>query len=146
MMATGAPDILPRLVTLSAITVSLTVVMVALAAYWMTRFMLVTQLDNELLDVATVTAGPIAQDVEGMGALNADALRSANVTLMLLSSNGRAQQVPGVTVTLEPGDQVGQLPGHPGQFISGSSGAGGPAGRRLRRLRHSGQSVSRSGA
>lgn len=94
-----------RLVTLSAITVSLIVVMVALAAYWMTRFMLVNQLDNELLDVATVTAGPIAQDVEGMGALNADALRSANVTLMLLSSNGRAQQVPGVTVTLEPGDQ-----------------------------------------
>ena len=77
-----------RLVFLSALAVSLAVVMVALAAYWMTRFMLINQLDNELLDVATVTATPIAADVESMGGLNADALRAASVTLLLVSSDG----------------------------------------------------------
>ncbi|MFC6358812.1 HAMP domain-containing sensor histidine kinase [Luteococcus peritonei] len=79
--------------------------MVALAAYWMTRFMLVNQLDNELLDVATVTATPVAADVESMGDLNADALRAANVTLLLVSSDGSARGIPGATITLEPGDE-----------------------------------------
>ena len=93
-----------RLVFLSALAVSLAVVMVALAAYWMTRFMLIKQLDNELLDVATVTATPIAADVESMGGLNADALRAASVTLLLVSSDGSARGIPGAPVTLEPGD------------------------------------------
>ena len=86
------------------LAVSLAVVMVALAAYWMTRFMLINQLDNELLDVATVTATPIAADVESMGGLNADELRAASVTLLLVSSDGSARGIPGAPVTLEPGD------------------------------------------
>ncbi|GAB2490311.1 HAMP domain-containing sensor histidine kinase [Luteococcus sediminum] len=94
-----------RLVWLSALSVSIAVLLVAIAAYLMARISLYDQLDNELTDVASYTAGPIASDLEGMGGLNAGALRAANVSLMLLGSDGRSKQVPGTTVTLQPGPQ-----------------------------------------
>ncbi|ROR54566.1 two-component system sensor histidine kinase MprB [Luteococcus japonicus] len=94
-----------RLVWLSVLSVSATVLMVATGAYWMTRFSLYNQLDDELIDVAAYSAAQIQTDVEGMGGLNTSALRAANVTLMLLASDGRAQQVRGASVALEPGDE-----------------------------------------
>ncbi|MEL4503398.1 HAMP domain-containing sensor histidine kinase [Luteococcus sp. H138] len=78
--------------------------LVSTGAYWMTRFSLYNQLDNELIDVASFSAAQIEQDVESMGGLNADALRAANVTLMLLASDGKVQQVNGASTPMEPGD------------------------------------------
>ena len=97
------PSLSRRLVTLSMLSVSVVVLMVALGAYWATRFSLYNQLDNELFEVASYTAGPIASDVENMGGLNSDALHAANVTLILLGSDGSAQEVPGQGSALTPG-------------------------------------------
>lgn len=101
---TRRPSLTRHLVLLAMSSVGCAVLMLSLAAYGVTRISLYTHLDNELIDVAGYTAGPIASDVENMGGLNSDALRAANVTLVLLGSNGRVQQVPGATLTLDPGD------------------------------------------
>ncbi|MEL4358825.1 MULTISPECIES: sensor histidine kinase [unclassified Luteococcus] len=115
-----------RLVRLTVMSVSLAVMLVAIAAYWMTRLSLYTQLDNELVDVAAYSAAQIEQDVESMGGLNAGALRAANVTLMLLASDGKVQQVNGATVALEPGDDelaVARLQqGTTARTVTGSTG------------------------
>ncbi|MGO4956942.1 ATP-binding protein [Luteococcus sp. Sow4_B9] len=83
--------------------VSLAVLLISVAAYWMTRISLYDQLDNELIDVASYISGPIEADLEGMGGLNSDALRAANVALLLLGSDNQAQDVPGTAVTIQWG-------------------------------------------
>ncbi len=91
------------IVTLTAISVSVAVLLVGLGAYWMTRWSLYDQLDTELTDVAQYTAGPISNDLENMGGLDAQALRTVNATLLLVGADSKVIRVPGETISLEPG-------------------------------------------
>ncbi|HSN43134.1 MAG TPA: ATP-binding protein, partial [Propionibacteriaceae bacterium] len=89
---------------LSAFSVALAVVLMGLLAYATARSSLYTQLDNELIGVANFEAGPIAADLENMGGLDSDALRAANVRLMLVRSDGTIRRIEGETTLLIPGD------------------------------------------
>lgn len=93
-----------HLVLLTVLSVGIAVLMVAMGAYLATRVSLYSTLDAELVDIASYTAGPIASDVENMGGLNADALRSANAQLALVRADGTVQGVQGVTMNFTPGD------------------------------------------
>ncbi|WP_420176975.1 HAMP domain-containing sensor histidine kinase [Luteococcus sp. OSA5] len=84
-------------------SVSLAVVLISVAAYVTARVSLYEQLDNELIEVASYISTPIESDIEGMGGLNSDALRAANVALLLLGSDNKATEVPGTAVTIEWG-------------------------------------------
>ncbi|MDA8437914.1 MAG: HAMP domain-containing sensor histidine kinase [Propionibacterium sp.] len=82
-----------------------TVLAVAVTAYIVTRTSLLNQLDNELITVAGFMSPRIADDVEGMGGLNNDALNAANVALFVLQANGDVIRVQDATVNLDPGPQ-----------------------------------------
>lgn len=92
-----------RVVWLTAIAVGMAVLMVGLGAYFMTRWSLYDQLDQELTDIAQYSAQPLSTDVETMGGLDAQALRTVNATLMLVRSDGKVIRVPGETVSLVAG-------------------------------------------
>jgi two-component system sensor histidine kinase MprB len=62
-------------------------------------------LDAELVDIAAVTANWVAVDIEGMGGLDSNALKAANVTVMLLRPDGRLTTLPGEEVSLNPGSE-----------------------------------------
>ena len=90
---------------LSATSVALAVVLMGFIAYATVRVSLYRQLDNELVDIANFELAPISADLENMGGLNSDALRAANVRLMLLRSDGTIKRVEGETTLLTPGDR-----------------------------------------
>jgi len=88
---------------LVAAAVASAVALTGVAAWLITRFTVYNQLDSELVDVAAVTATWVAEDIEGMGGLDTNALKAANVTVMLVRADGRISTLPGETVTLVPG-------------------------------------------
>lgn len=90
-----------RIVWLTALAVALSVGIAGLAAYASTQISLYAQLDSELLSIATLTASPISQDIKSTGGITADALKTANVVLMLVKSNKDAVRLPGETVTFD---------------------------------------------
>ncbi len=92
-----------RTMLLTSITVAVSVIMVGLAAWWITRWSLLEQLDNELIELAAFTSGPISADLENMGGLDSGALRSVNVVLIVLRADGDTQRVEGSNVDLAPG-------------------------------------------
>ena len=64
------------------------------------------QLDSELIDVAAVTADWVAVDIEGMGGLDNNALRAANVTVMLVRADGPSPpRLPGERLDLVSGPE-----------------------------------------
>ena len=94
-----------RLAALTAAAVASAVALTGVAAWLITRITIYNQLDNELVDIAAVTANWVAVDIEGMGGLDTNALKAANVTVMLVRSDNRTSTLPGATVTLVPGVQ-----------------------------------------
>ncbi len=78
-----------RLMALISVAVASAVAITGVAAYLITTFAIYDQLDNELLAVAGVTSKWIANDAETLGGLNSEALATANVTVMLVRSDGR---------------------------------------------------------
>ncbi len=92
-----------RIAVLVAAAVASAVALTGVAAWLITRVTVYNQLDSELVDVAAVTANWVAVDIEGMGGLDTNALKAANVTVMLVRADGRTSTLPGATVTLVPG-------------------------------------------
>lgn len=89
-----------RIVMLTTFTVAFTVVVVGVAASLITRWSLYDQLDRELIDVAGYSRITISSEFETMGGLNSEALRAANVTLVVVRSDGELVRVPGEQVSL----------------------------------------------
>ncbi len=94
-----------RLAVLVAAAVASAVALTGVAAWLLTNLAVYNQLDSELVDVAAVTANWVAVDIQGMGGLDTNALKAANVTVMLVRADGRVTTLPGETVTLVPGVQ-----------------------------------------
>lgn len=92
-----------RLAVLVALAVATAVALTGVAAWLITRVTVYNQLDSELVDVAAVTANWVAVDIEGMGGLDTNALKAANVTVMLVRADNRVSTLPGATVSLVPG-------------------------------------------
>lgn len=88
------------LVQVISLSIFATVLLVSLAAYWVTRYTLLHELDAELTSVAGYAAPKISSDVAGMGGLDNDALASANVILFVVKPDGSELQVPHNQVTL----------------------------------------------
>lgn len=80
-----------------------TVFIVAVAAFAVTRWSLLNQLDTELTTVAGYMSPSIANDLEGMGGLNDDALNAANVSVFVLKPDGATVRVQDASVNLQPG-------------------------------------------
>lgn len=94
-----------RIVWLTALAVAISVGMSGVGAYVATQVSLYAQLDAELLSVANITAASVSQDIESTGGLNVDALKAANVVLVLVKSNKDEVPIPGENVTFDIGPQ-----------------------------------------
>ena len=94
-----------RIVWLTALAVAISVAVTGIGAYATTQISLYAQLDSELLSVANITAAAVSQDIDSTGGLNADALKAANVVLVLVKSNKDQVSIPGETVTFDIGPQ-----------------------------------------
>ncbi len=94
-----------RLAVLVAAAVASAVALTGVAAWLITRVTVYNQLDSELVDVAAVTANWVAVDIEGMGGLDTNALKAANVTVMLVRADNRLSTLPGATVSLVAGPE-----------------------------------------
>lgn len=90
---------------LSAIMVAVSVLVIGLIANFYAQFALRNQVDRELVSVAAYAAGPIGSDVAGMGGLNTSALSAANVTLLLLRTDGQITRVPDARPVIDPGPE-----------------------------------------
>jgi two-component system, OmpR family, sensor histidine kinase MprB len=86
---------------LISVAVASAVAITGVAAYLITTFAIYNQLDQELLDVADLTSQWIAGDAESLGGLNSEALSTANVTVMLVRSDGRTINPAGDGAKLE---------------------------------------------
>lgn len=89
-----------RLMALISVAVAGAVAITGVAAYLITTFAIYNQLDRELLAIADLTGQWIAGDAESLGGLNSEALATANVTMLLVRSDGRRIAPPGNGVTL----------------------------------------------
>ncbi len=92
-----------RIAVLVALAVATAVALTGVAAWLITRVTVYNQLDSELIDVAAVTANWVAVDIEGMGGLDTNALKAANVTVMLIRADNTVSTLPGASVSLVPG-------------------------------------------
>mgnify|MGYP000518823442 CR=1 FL=1 len=92
-----------RLIWLTALTVAATVSLTGLALYLTTRQSLYDQLDAELVQSATQISQRVGGDITSAGGLNADALRSANVVLVIVQANLNRTGISGETVAYETG-------------------------------------------
>jgi two-component system sensor histidine kinase MprB len=86
---------------LISVAVASAVAITGIAAYLITTFAIYDQLDRELLAVADLTTHWIAGDAESLGGLNSEALATANVTVMLVRSDGRMISPTGDGARLE---------------------------------------------
>jgi two-component system sensor histidine kinase MprB len=91
-----------RLTALVSAAVAGAVAITGVAAYIITTVAVYNQLDGELFDIAAVTSNWIRGDTESMGGLNNDALATANVTMMLVSSDNSEIYPPGPGSHLVP--------------------------------------------
>lgn len=92
-----------RLARITASGVALAVFFLGFATYFSARESMYSQLDQELVEIASYAAGPISADVEGLGGLNASALQSANVSLALVRTDGQVWRVQGMRASINPG-------------------------------------------
>lgn len=95
-----AATIQQRLTLLTTVAVFVGVMVTCVAAWVLTRWTMYDQLDQELTGIAASLREPIINDLESMGGLNADALRTANVTLAIVGADGLVTRVPGESRTL----------------------------------------------
>nr|WP_231747346.1 ATP-binding protein [Auraticoccus cholistanensis] len=96
----GAPSLGRRISVLTALAVACTVLITGLGGWLVTRVSLYQQLDDELIEVATVTSESVAADISTLGGLDAEALRTVNVSLLVLRSDGAVMRVPGAPTSL----------------------------------------------
>ncbi|HRL49005.1 MAG TPA: HAMP domain-containing sensor histidine kinase [Propioniciclava sp.] len=92
-----------RLAIAIAIAIATAVAVTGVAAYALTLVTVYNQLDAELVDVANITSGALAEDLENMGGIDTSTWRAANVIVMLVRSDNHTIAMPGRQVTLELG-------------------------------------------
>ncbi len=85
---------------LVAAAVASAVAVTGVAAYIATAVAVYGQLDDELIQVASLTSKWVAGDAQSLGGLNADALTAANATVMLVRSDNQAFAPEGTTSKL----------------------------------------------
>lgn len=94
-----------RLATLIASAVAAAVAVTGISAYFLTLLTVYDQLDNELIEVASITSGVLAEDLENLGGVDPSAWQAANVIVMLIRSDNHVITMPGRQVTLELGPE-----------------------------------------
>lgn len=94
-----------RLAALIALAIAAAVAVTGVAAFSMTLVTVYSQLDNELVDVANITSGALSEDLESMGGIDTTTWRAANVTVMLISSDGHAITMPDRQTTIAWGPE-----------------------------------------
>lgn len=94
-----------RLAVLIACAVAAAVAVTGIAAYFLTLLTVYDQLDNELVDVASITSNVLSEDLENMGGIDPSAWRAANVIVMLIRSDNHVITMPGRQVNLELGPE-----------------------------------------
>ena len=90
-----------RLAILIASAVAAAVAVTGVAAYTLTLLTVYDQLDRELVQVASITSGVLAEDLENMGGIDSSTWRAANVIVMLIRSDNHVITVPNRQTTLE---------------------------------------------
>lgn len=83
-----------RLALLIAMAVVTAVALTGVAAYLITTWVVYTQLDEELVQVATITRNQLSDDLESMDGIDPSTLRAANVTVMLIRSDKYQIKMP----------------------------------------------------
>jgi len=92
-----------RIAFLTAAAVAAAVAVTGVAAFFITKWSLYAQLDRQLIDIASATSKWIGNDMESMGGVNTDALRAADVTLLVLRSDNEVRRIPDEDIVLETG-------------------------------------------
>lgn len=94
-----------RLALLVASAVAAAVALTGIAAYALTLLTVYGQLDNELVDVASITSDALSEDLENMGGIDTSAWRAANVIVMLIRSDNHVITMPGRQTMVELGPE-----------------------------------------
>ena len=89
-----------RLSVLVATAVAVAVAVTGVAAYIATSLATYSQLDGELIHIASLTSQWVAGDAQKLGGLNADALTAANVTVTVVRSDNQTFVPEGTAPTL----------------------------------------------
>jgi two-component system, OmpR family, sensor histidine kinase MprB len=83
-----------RVAYLTTVAVALAVAVTSMAGYLTLRFSLYRALDNELVDIASSLAVPVAQDIRTLGGLTERALRAGNISVAAVRADGTVFTVP----------------------------------------------------
>ncbi|WP_241656223.1 sensor histidine kinase [Propioniciclava sinopodophylli] len=94
-----------RLAVLIASAVAAAVAVTGIAAYAMTLLTAYNQLDNELVDVASLTSGTVSEDLDNMGGIDTTTWRAANVIIMLIRADTHQITQPNRQVSLVLGPE-----------------------------------------
>ncbi|MDR1236609.1 MAG: HAMP domain-containing histidine kinase [Propionibacteriaceae bacterium] len=97
--ADGRHALQDRMSALISLAVAAAVALTGIAAYLITHLAVFSQLDSELIEVASTTSAGIS-DPETLDGLNVDALVAANVTLTVIRSDNRVSSLPGSQMQL----------------------------------------------
>jgi two-component system sensor histidine kinase MprB len=92
-----------RVFLLTTVAVAMAVAATGLAAFITLRVSLYRALDEELIDVASGLAVPVAGDIRNLGGLTESALRAGDVSVAAMRSDGMTFFVPGERAHLELG-------------------------------------------
>lgn len=83
-----------RLALLIALAVAAAVAVTGVAGYFITLWTVYDQLDEELVQVASITSSKLVEDLENMEGIDPSTLQAANVTVMLIRSDKHVVQMP----------------------------------------------------
>lgn len=83
-----------RVAYLTTVAVALAVAATSVAGYVTLRYSLYNALDQELVDIASSLAVPVAQDIRNLGGLTDRALRAGNVSVAAVRADGEPFYVP----------------------------------------------------
>jgi two-component system sensor histidine kinase MprB len=83
-----------RVSYLTTVAVALAVAATSLAGYLTLRYSLYAALDDELIDIASSLAVPVAQDIRNLGGLTDRALRAGNVSVAAVRADTSVFYVP----------------------------------------------------
>jgi len=98
--ALGGQSLLGRFARLTAAMVAVSVLSMSVAAFFFTRVSQESQMDKDLLTIASQTVKPLRDEVVGLGGLDSTVLTATNVLLVLVKANGAQQTVPGEQVSI----------------------------------------------
>ncbi len=83
-----------RVAWLTTVAVALAVAATSVAGYVTLRYSLYSALDDELIDIASSLAVPVAQDIRNLGGLTERALRAGNISVAAVRADKTVFYVP----------------------------------------------------